>query len=88
MFDVQRFGDNDTVTSSYELQLVYKFTDGDTRTTTLPNPRTNLSSDAVITASNTLNQTQAFLGDKNDGAFDEIASAVIVSKTRRKLDLT
>lgn len=88
MFDVQRFGDNDTVTSSYELQLVYKFADGDTRTTTLPNPRANLSSDAVITASNTLNQTQAFLGDKNDGAFDEIASAVIVSKTRRKLDLS
>lgn len=88
MFNIQLFGDNDTVTSSYELKLAYDFTDGDTRTTTLPNPKSNLTSDAVITASNTLQETQAFVGDKNNGAFDKIKSASIVSKTRRKLDLS
>lgn len=86
MFDLQRF--DDTLTSSRELKLLYEFEDGDTRTTTLPNPKTNLTATDVATCSTTLANTQAFVGDKANAAFTKISSAIIVNQTRRELDLS
>lgn len=87
-FDVQAFGDNDTLTSSRELKLDYLFSDGDTRTTSLPYPKTNLTAAQINSASQTLADTQAFVGDKNNGAFVKIQSAYMLETTRRKLDLS
>ena len=87
-FNLQLFGDNDTLTSSRELKLEYLFTDGDTRTTSLPNPKTNLTGAQINAVSQTLATTQAFVGDKNDAPFSKIQTAKIVETTRRKLDLS
>ena len=88
MFNIQRFGDNDTITSSRELKLVYYFTDGDTRTTSLQNPKTNLTSDNIVTAATVLKNTQAFIGDKASAAFETIKSAEVVETMRKQLDLS
>lgn len=88
MFDLQLFGVNDTVTSSYDLKLHYKFDDDDTRTTSLPNPRSNITWSDIADVASELYTTQAFVGDKNNGAFETITSAVYVEETRRYLDLT
>jgi len=86
--DLQLFGDNDTVTSGRDLKLDYSFADGDTRMTTLPNARENLTSANILTAASELKVTQAFVGDKDNGAFDTISSATIVEWTRTKIDLS
>lgn len=78
----------DTVTSSYELKLDYRFTDDDTRTTTLANPRSNLTAADINSCSAVLLATQAFVGDKNNAPFEKITGAVIVEKLRTKLDLS
>lgn len=88
MFDIQRFGDNDTITSSQELSFVAGFVDGDTKTFKLKNPKSGLTGadispvDAFITANNIL------IGDKAGAATDGIDSATIVDTTKLKLDLT
>lgn len=87
-FSIQLFGDNDIVTSSRELKLDYLFTDGDNRTTSLPNPKTNLNATQINSVSQTLADTQAFVGDKTGAPFSKIQSAYILETTRRKLDLS
>ncbi len=77
----------DTLTSSSELKLNYLFADGDTRATSLANPRNNLTAADVQSASSVLQATQAFVGDKNNGAFVRIDSAIIKQSTKRLLDL-
>lgn len=86
--DLQLFGTDDTISSGRDLKLDYSFADGDTRMTTIPNPRSNLTAANILTAASELKVTQAFVGDKNNGAFDTISSATIVEWTRTKLDLS
>lgn len=88
MFNLQMFGDNDTVTSSSNVKLVYWFEDGDTRATTLPNPKATLTSAEVESCSSVLRATQAFVGDKNNAPFYTIYKASIVDSTRIDLDIS
>lgn len=88
MFNIQRFGDNDTITSSQELSFVAGFVDGDTRTFKLKNPKSGLTGsdispvDAFITANNIL------IGDKAGANTNGINSATVIDTGRVKLDLT
>lgn len=77
----------DTVTSSRELKLEYLFEDDDTRTTSLPYPKANLTATDINSTSAVLAATNAFVGDKNNADFVKIKSAKIVEQTRVKLDL-
>ncbi len=77
----------DTVTSSNELKLDYRFQDLDTRTTSIPNPKSNIDKTDIQTLAGVLVQTQAFVGDKNNAPFETITSAKIVEQTRLQLDL-
>lgn len=86
--DLQLFGSNDTITSSQELKLNYKFADDDTRLTTLPNPKSDLVATDIEAVAATLYETQAFVGDKDNGAFATITSAAIVQKRTTKFDLS
>lgn len=81
-------GANDTITSGRDLKLIYEFVDGDERTTTLPNPRNNLTQSDLDTATNALVTEQAFIGDKNGSAFNQIKSAEITEWTKTKFDLS
>ncbi len=88
MFDIQRFGSNDIVTTSIELKLELIFEDNDSRTITVQNPRSNVTKAEVEAVSQTLLDTQAFVGDKKGSPFSHVGSAYIISRTRRKLDLS
>ncbi len=81
-------GTNDTITSGRDLRLEYLFTDGDTRTTTLPNPRTDLTENEINLVSTTLTEDQVFIGDKDGAGFDKINHAEITEWTKTKLDLS
>lgn len=87
-FNLQMFGDNDTVTSSTDLQIEWGFYDGDTRKTTLPNPRSNLDSDAIVAVSTMAETQNIIIGDKAGASSTGINSAIIVEQTKTKLDLT
>lgn len=78
----------DTISSSRELKIENGFVDGDTRTITLKNPRTDLTS-ADITALETLmHQSNPIIGDKWGGTFGKIVSAKVVNTQRKKLDIS
>lgn len=78
----------DTASQSRELKLDYRFQDLDTRTTSVPNPKNNLTKENIQTLAGVLAQTQAFVGDKNDAPFETITSAKYVEQTRIQLDLS
>lgn len=81
-------GTDNTVTSGRDLKLSYLFTDGDTRTTNLPNPKPTLTENEINTVSNQLTQDQVFIGDKAGAGFDKIEHAETISWTKTKLDLS
>lgn len=78
----------DTVSSSRELKLDYRFQDLDTRTTSIPNPKNNITRTNIQNLAGVLANTQAFVGDKNNSPFETITSAKIVEQTRTQLDLS
>lgn len=88
MFEIQLFGDNDTVTSSREGKLLVKFYDGDTRTVTIPNPKTTLNATNVNSFVTFMTTNQPIIGDKTGASIVGAESCKIVEKTDRKLDLS
>jgi len=88
-FDIQRFGDNDIVTSSREGNLLVKFYDGDTRTLKIDNPKSDLNATVLNNfVSNILVATQPVVGDKTGASIVSAEYFKIIEKTDRKLDLT
>lgn len=89
MFDIQRFGENDTVTSSSELNLVMEFYDSDNRTIKLDNPKATLTAAEVNSVVSWFKTNQPLVGDKTNSASIVGAShCEIVDKTTVNLDLT
>lgn len=77
----------DTVSYSTELKIESLFVDGDTRTTSVKNPKANISQ-SDIAALNTFMQTNNILvGDKYGGRFGRIDTASVVNKSTVNLDL-
>lgn len=88
-FDIQRFGDNDIVTSSREGNLLVKFYDGDTRTLKIDNPKSDLNATVLNNfVTNILVATQPVVGDKTGASIVGAEYFKIIEKTDRKLDLT
>lgn len=89
MFDIQRFGTNDTVTSSCEGKLKVNFYDGDDRTITFDNPREDLTATDINTVVNSWKTTQPFVGDKsNSASLVSAESFHIITKTKTQLDIS
>ena len=88
MFNLQMFGDNDTITSSREGKLVVEFYDGDNRTVTIDNPKTNATAAQVNAVVDWMKVNQPIVGDKTGASLTGASSYKIIEKTERKLDLT
>jgi len=88
MFQLQLFGDNDTVTSAAELKIRQQFGADDDRLLSLPNPRSNITAADINNAFSDVTTTQIIVGDKDGAAFTGISKAYREEKTIRKLDLT
>ncbi len=88
MFNLQRFGSNDTVTSGSNLQFNFGFVDGDTRTVNYPNPRPDLTDNDISTFDTYIINGQYLVGDKFGASSTGINTATIIEYTRVKLDLS
>jgi len=88
MFNLQRFGSNDTITSSREGKLVVEFYDSDNRTVTFDNPRSDLTAADVNAVVNYMKTNQPVIGDKTGASIVGASSYKTVEKTSTKLDLS
>lgn len=88
MFDIQRFGYNDTVTSAQTLQIEFGFEDEDTRSINVPNPKEEITSEEVGALSYWIEGANIVIGDKTGAASSGINAATRVTKTTTKLDLS
>lgn len=86
MFDIQRFAD--TVTSSSTGNLVLKFYDGDTRTLSVDDPRSDLTATEINAFVDVLKQTQPLIGDETGASIVGADKFTIVDKTDVKFDLS
>ncbi len=87
-FDIQRFGDNDILTSTREGKLLAKFYDGDDRTITIDNPKNNLTATQIKAFVASMVETQPIVGDKTGASLVGAEYFKIIEKTDRKLDLS
>lgn len=86
MFDIQRFADTSTYTQ--ELQIKANFGEDDNRTITVPEARTDVTTQEIKDLEDFLLESKILVGDKEGAAFTDIETAVLQETTRVKLDLT
>ncbi|MBQ7705056.1 MAG: DUF2922 family protein [Selenomonadaceae bacterium] len=77
----------DKVTTNKTLKLVATFTDGDTRTLDLDNPKDGLTKEQIKAFETVAKNTQAIIGDKGGAEFHEFDTAKVVEKQTIQLDL-
>ena len=78
--------DKITITNTLSVETIY--TDADTRTFNLPNPRAGLSSADITNLSDYLAENNLLIGDKTGAQFGRIMKATKVSKETTLLDIT
>lgn len=88
MFEIQRFGDNDTIVSSNEGILLVNFYDSDDRTIKVDNPKSNLTASEINAVVDWMKQNQPIIGDKTGASVVGAKSFDIVEKTTIHLDIT
>lgn len=88
MFDIQKFGENDTLTSANELKLNFAFEDGDTRLVTLPNPKPGLTGTQIAEVGTWAHTNQPIIGDRAGASTTGIFEAYKLETSKLQLDLT
>lgn len=78
----------DTTTAIESLKLEFVFVDGDDRSLTIRNPKSNITSSEIGELQTFLQTTNVIIGDKAAGTFGRIRKAARITQTTRKLDLT
>lgn len=86
MFDIQLFAD--TVTSSADLKINWAFADGDSRMTTMPNPKAGLTAETVQTVINDAVTNGLLIGDKAGASLTGVVQVYTENQTKTKIDLT
>jgi len=77
----------DMVKTSTLLNIECVFNDGDTRTITLKNPRSNVSASDIETLENFMLENKIIIGDRDNFDFKKIRKAVKRYTTTTYLDL-
>lgn len=77
----------DTRTITNQLKIENYFVDGDTRTITLKNPKTNIQQSQIATLEQFMHNTGIIVGDKTGATFGKITQVVLIQKTRIDLDI-
>lgn len=85
MFDIQLFAD--TVTSSADLKFNWQFADGDTRLTTLPNPKVGLTAQECQTVINSAVSDGLLIGDKAGASLVGVVQVYTERVNKTKIDL-
>lgn len=74
-------------TTSTTLKIENLFVDGDTRTITLKNPKSDITTQDITNLETFMQQNNIIIGDKYNGTFGKIGSVKRISETRTKLDI-
>ena len=77
----------DTRTITDQLKIENYFVDGDTRTITLKNPKTNITQTEIQELLTFMHNTGIIVGDKMGATFGKIMTVTSVRKTRIDLDI-
>lgn len=77
----------DKITIENELKLMAKFTDNDTRTIPVDDPKDGLTAAQIKAAESQIKTSNAILGDKGGADFYAFESARTITKKTTKLDL-
>lgn len=78
----------DTRTDTDRLNVETYYVDGDTRTITLKNPKTNITTNEIEELNTWLQNNNALVGDKMGATFGKINKVTSISQRRIDLDLT
>lgn len=78
----------DVITQTSELKIVTYFVDGDTRTLTIADPKTTLTSTDILNLQTQIRTGNLLIGDKSGATFGRINTADIVTTTRTKFDIS
>lgn len=77
----------DITATSETLKIENLFVDGDTRTITLKNPRTGITSQDIRDLESFMQANSIIIGDKYSGTFGKIGSVTKVTENKTYLDL-
>lgn len=77
----------DTIKTSASLVIECLFNDGDTRTITLKNPRSDISSTDIENLDSFMIENHIIIGDRDSSDFRKIRKAAIRNTTTSYLDL-
>lgn len=77
----------DKITNTSELKLEFGFYDGDSRTLSLDNPRSDVTVAELLAVGTSARTTQAIIGDKASAACVGLQGAKKVAKKVTQLDL-
>lgn len=78
---------SDTIAYSNELKVETMFVDGDTRTFSIKNPKSNVSQSDIANLNTYMQTNNVLIGDKYGGRFGKITQASTVNKATTTLDL-
>ena len=78
----------DVVKTSRSLIIENVFVDGDTRSVTLKNPRSNISESQITDLNSFLQETNILIGDKNGSTFGRIRKVTRRNSTTTYLDIS
>lgn len=77
----------DVSTTTSELKIEQYFVDGDTRTITLKNPATNITTADIESLQTFMQTNQPLIGDKMGAAFGKIMTVTRTDKQATYLDI-
>ncbi len=78
----------DIIQDSETLKIEQLFVDGDTRTQTLKNPKSNITTQEIENIQNFIRANSLIIGDKYGGTFGKIQTVKRVREQRVRLDLS
>lgn len=77
----------DTVQYSQDLKIEAMFVDGDTRTFSIKDPKSNVSQSEIAELNEYMQTNNVLIGDKYGGRFGKLTTATVVDKSVVTLDL-
>lgn len=78
----------DVQTNTQTLKIEGLFVDGDTRTITLKNPKSNITTSEILTLQTFMQANNVIIGDRYAGTFGRIESVTRVNEQRTTIDLS
>lgn len=78
----------DVVKTSRSLIIENVFVDGDTRSVTLKNPRSDITESQITDLNSFLQETNILIGDKNNATFGRIKKVTRRNSTTTYLDIS